>query len=288
MAEVKLDISEYELMKENAKLLQDSLDREKKLSSEIDSLKEEKIQALIDNEKVVTIIKKTSIKEELYSNSPSDVHTANSRIINTITKIVHECMREYEKMNNGKSDPGKFGESFWRDPFLRGHDVGSVSLRHRRVTQSMIEHFVSSEFGHRSHIGEIFFGRTNKIQRWEDDEIITRGLDEVQAEANELALKSLTNKAKLALKENPELVRERDDATDELNNRKKELQIFKDGEKIRIEREDYLVEEVDKLKALSIDNSTKLEEIERVIIEDGFFKRKGIINSVKQILKTNE
>lgn len=60
MAKIEMDISEYEAMKENKKMLEDSLNRERELSSKIDKLKEEKIEALKEAEKKV--IKYTEVQ----------------------------------------------------------------------------------------------------------------------------------------------------------------------------------------------------------------------------------
>ena len=58
MAEIKMDVTEYELMKDKARLLEESLKREKELNGQIAKLKDEKIQALEDAKyKVVTVTK---------------------------------------------------------------------------------------------------------------------------------------------------------------------------------------------------------------------------------------
>jgi hypothetical protein len=57
MAQIKMDVSEYEEMKKNAKLLEASLQREKDNSDEISRLKELQIETLKLNKKKVTIVK---------------------------------------------------------------------------------------------------------------------------------------------------------------------------------------------------------------------------------------
>jgi hypothetical protein len=66
MAEIKMDISEYEIMKDNKKLLESSLEREKELSNEIQKLQQEKIQALEDAKMKVVKISKTKRSEFFY------------------------------------------------------------------------------------------------------------------------------------------------------------------------------------------------------------------------------
>ena len=55
MAEIKMDISEYEIMKENKTLLENALKREKQLNNEIKKLHEEKIQTFEDAKHKIVI-----------------------------------------------------------------------------------------------------------------------------------------------------------------------------------------------------------------------------------------
>lgn len=67
MAEITMDVSEYEAMKKNERLLEESLENERTLRTELEKLKEEKIKALEDaTMKVVkeTLITKKSIKRD--------------------------------------------------------------------------------------------------------------------------------------------------------------------------------------------------------------------------------
>ena len=70
MAKVELDISEYELMKENANLLEKSLKREKKLNDKLDKANKEKIEALKSNEKMVTIVQRKSVSTMVKTRMP--------------------------------------------------------------------------------------------------------------------------------------------------------------------------------------------------------------------------
>ena len=63
MAQIKMDVSEYETMKENAKLLQISLEREKELQAKIEALDKEKIKVLEDAKMQVIHIKKERREE---------------------------------------------------------------------------------------------------------------------------------------------------------------------------------------------------------------------------------
>ena len=63
MAQIKMDISEYESMKENKKLLEDSLENERKLKKQIDILNQEKIDALKQSSKQIVKENKTIVIE---------------------------------------------------------------------------------------------------------------------------------------------------------------------------------------------------------------------------------
>lgn len=67
MAKIEMDISEYEEIKKNQKLLEESLQREKELSLAIELLQKEKIEVMEQNKKSVTIIEKVEKTEIIYS-----------------------------------------------------------------------------------------------------------------------------------------------------------------------------------------------------------------------------
>lgn len=66
MAEIKMDVSEYEALKKNIQLLEESRVREQKLNLELQELKNEKILNLMDAEKSVSMINKTIREEVIY------------------------------------------------------------------------------------------------------------------------------------------------------------------------------------------------------------------------------
>jgi hypothetical protein len=74
MAEIKMDVSEYEAMKENASLLKEALGREKELGEQIKKLNQEKIQALekIPN-KVVHTITQNIYEEVCLQKDPREI-----------------------------------------------------------------------------------------------------------------------------------------------------------------------------------------------------------------------
>ena len=65
MAKVEMDISEYEAMKENKKLLENSLEKERGLQEQIKKLTDEKTKALEDAKMRVVKISKSEVTEHL-------------------------------------------------------------------------------------------------------------------------------------------------------------------------------------------------------------------------------
>ena len=65
MAKIEMDISEYEAMKENKKLLENSLEKERGLQDQIKKLTDEKTKALEDAKMKVVKISKSEVTEHL-------------------------------------------------------------------------------------------------------------------------------------------------------------------------------------------------------------------------------
>lgn len=92
MAIVKLDMTEYNLLLENKKLLKESLVREKELSGQIDSLNQEKIKILEESENMVTIVERTEHVGKIYHKRnvrPSDFYRVGSSII---VEEISDCL----------------------------------------------------------------------------------------------------------------------------------------------------------------------------------------------------
>lgn len=70
MAEIKMDISEYEAMKENKALLENSLKKERELQEQIKKITDEKTKMLEESSKRVVKIIKTEKREHLLNKRP--------------------------------------------------------------------------------------------------------------------------------------------------------------------------------------------------------------------------
>src|SRR6478609_5647147 len=71
MAKIEMDISEYEAMKETKKVLEQSLERERGLQAQIETLNKEKITALEDAKMKVVKVSKRTITEHLLTKRPA-------------------------------------------------------------------------------------------------------------------------------------------------------------------------------------------------------------------------
>jgi predicted nuclease with TOPRIM domain len=81
MAKIEMDISEFKAMEENKKLLENALEREKKLNEQIDVLNKEKIKALEDAKmKVIKVTKEERAEHILTRKSPEEIYRLLQRI----------------------------------------------------------------------------------------------------------------------------------------------------------------------------------------------------------------
>ncbi len=108
MAEIKMDISEYEEMKKNARLLEESLERERKQSDTIEKLKEERIAALEENSKKVTTItevvnKQYVLKHREDSNYNMYIKSKVSTLLRSISRAIRDNDRGYLSTQNFNS-----------------------------------------------------------------------------------------------------------------------------------------------------------------------------------------
>lgn len=94
MAQIKMDISEYEIMKDNKKLLEDSLNRERELQKQVESLNNEKIKALEDAKMKVVKITKTEHTEILLQKKP----------VNLIIQQLYEIARSFNYYSSNSSN----------------------------------------------------------------------------------------------------------------------------------------------------------------------------------------
>ena len=78
MSEVKMSISEYDQIKENARLLEDKNKELKDAQDQINKLKDEKIEAMKQNENLVTIVETKRVFQSVYHPRPD--HEVRQRL----------------------------------------------------------------------------------------------------------------------------------------------------------------------------------------------------------------
>lgn len=163
MAEIKMDVSEYEAMKENKRLLEVSLEKEETLRVEIQDVKNEKIEALKEAKKEVV----------------TALENAKMKVIKTTQSTVHEFVKTrlptYEIAENIR----RFYESMRRGEYESMHRTNSSFDRHRHPggfnNSGMTERFIRSLDG-------IFYTDRVKTTDPEITSVETVGLDDVKAE----------------------------------------------------------------------------------------------------------
>lgn len=105
MATITMDTSEYEALKKNISLLEEAKEKEQVLNNQIQKLKDEKIEALKNNEKSVTIIKKKVITEFVRQNVPSNVVFEGLKtLINSYRCGNHRAMLGFTEESNALRD----------------------------------------------------------------------------------------------------------------------------------------------------------------------------------------
>jgi len=150
-----MDASEWETMKKNEKLLEEALAREKELSSKVETLQQEKIDALKANEKNVTIVKKVHVSESLMCEVP--VHSIIQRLSGIVANVVN-------------------------------HDEERRGMRSSRVSSNDIQRAMMISYSSTGYfeceikmIQDMFFKQRNELRIDDDQESIThKGLDQVK------------------------------------------------------------------------------------------------------------
>lgn len=100
MAKIEMDVSEYEAMKENKRLLEQSLERERELKDQVDKLNDEKIQAVEDAQKKVVKIRKKTITEHKVVKRPYDDIVRNFYAWYSERDMFRGVYSEYEQERN--------------------------------------------------------------------------------------------------------------------------------------------------------------------------------------------
>lgn len=90
MAEIKMDISEYEALKENKRLLEGSLEKERDLRRQIDVLAQEKLDALKKSTKSVTKIIRHEKREFLFKKNKNNYQI----IFSLLNRLCSESLLE--------------------------------------------------------------------------------------------------------------------------------------------------------------------------------------------------
>lgn len=284
MAEVKLDISEYELMKENARLLEESLAREKKLSDENSILQKEKIAALKKNSKQVTIVKRVNrhtIIQQL--NTSEDIaRYLESRmrlaVMNTIARILGEI---------GSHDVDRF-----MIDSRRGVDLFH-EMRRRYTNPKTVDYLLECacaelQFSPQDVKG-IFYKELDSQESWDDDVITITGLDQVKADIEAKVKSELDLEAKMAIEENPRLLKRAAFAESKFKSQKKSIKTLKEINDDKTKEITQLGKKYLDLQESTNNNSWKIADISLVVSDKiTKFGNKKRLEEIKAIIDKKE
>lgn len=245
MAQVKLDMSEYELMKDKARLLEESLAREKELGDQLAESRQKEIDALLANEKSVTIRKKVQVIETIQQK------TSDEDIIRFLkqkmAKVITNCMNSILGDHSHKQF---LSHSLIDREFAFSHEIESELNYYTRLIDLR---------PHEMH--GLFFEKTRDKHLPEEETVTRRGLDEVAAEMKSEALSELMKNAREALSENPILKRDARDAKSESKSLKKKLKLAESLSESKTKELEETYKLLSDSEALNKDNEAKLAGI---------------------------
>ena len=277
MGKVSLDMSEYKLMEQRAEELKQSLEREKALSNEIKALNSEKIDLLEKSEKTVTIVKRVYKTETIVAKKSveSIVKGMRNASTNAILRLV----------SSGYQASIDFFGSLSRNLNSRDKDMIRTYLNNLFSNRDFIDYYQGNIddylYNHGDFWATFFDKKIIELTPQECvPEITYKGLDVVKEELREEESAKLKKEAKEAIKNIPMLRLERDECLEKNKTLKKTIKNLQRNEETLIEKLSYLESEMSKLKADTMDNLSKLEQINLVASQ-----KRGIFTSGNKQLK---
>jgi hypothetical protein len=253
MEQIKMDVSEYEAMQENKKLLEESLKREKELSAEVSKLQKEKIEALKQNEK--RVVKVTT-------------HKSRQFIIQKLPdyEIAQRIEREFSYLLR----TGAAGRGF-KPTRLINNDADLAGFKR---------------------LADLFFDIEKAHDVVDNEEITTHGLDEIKKELREqiesgitTAQKKKLEDAKVALKKQNELIEKIEHLQDDNNALQSSLQRRNEAlEDLRFEIDRLSLEVQNARGFLDFFNHVKLELQGKIPV---FGKREILENLTRLVEETS-
>lgn len=205
MAQIKMDVSEYDEMKKNALLLEEALKREKEQNDRISTLEKEKIDALKANEKSVTVIKRSEVHEYLLQRrSPNEIIQSMNQFVQGARRGSYTMEYATDRLNNFESiffDKSKSYSIPSEEVTIKGLDEVKAEIRRD------VENKISEE-------------TKSKLYRLD---IVEGELKKVKAEKEETEYE-----LRLAHKKNESVIKFKDIAHAELENTQEELKVLRE------------------------------------------------------------
>lgn len=259
MAKIEMDISEYEEMKKNTKLLEEALKKQETLYAEIDKLKEEKIEVMKENEKSITIIEEVHTNEHVLQLLPHEIGL----------KLMAETVQAVINIRNGRiSSFSSMDSSIIRD------------------AKSAYDYLTERLFS---------VSKSTGISSPQVKTVVYKGLDEVteriRSEVLEEQSKNVSNKLSrlVELEDIYTKIKEKYDT------QKKELDILRiANSKLTESNESYSTSNDEQIKAIQkleiqVDKTYDLiSDIEREVMNMSIFNKRKIKQNVTELIKSWE
>lgn len=292
MAKVELDISEYELMKDKARLLEESLAREQKLNDENKALQQQNIDTLKANEKSVTIVNKKHISTMIVrKRSPGDIRRhLKIKMEQTVRTIVDQINRGLSGSNSHRSSM-----------FMDHHDHFGIPnhmrpLRFHGELESIVEHAMRECDFDPDQLHALFYDEEKTQSSYEPESITMKGLDQVKSDMYDKALDKLKSKSRDALSLNPVLEKEIRDLKSEVkgveSDLKKAEKRLKLSQTLDEKKNEEILEAKNQHAICEYNRSSeneKFREISLVVSEKiTTFGNKKKVNQIKQIIERKD
>lgn len=283
MATVKLEISEYELMKKHAAMLEDSNKEILRLSEENKKLQQYNIDVLKANEKNVTIETRTMTSKMIRAKCSSD--DIRSSLRRKMENIIHRVTDDIRRQaaNNPQFGTNGYDRMMGNDMYGRPHNP--MDVRVPKEIAQIIHHYMHEYDFNPEQLHDLFYHEQEITVGEPCIEITHKGLDQVKADLKAKVLKSLTAESQEALRENPRIEKESRKNKRDFDNITRELEGMKDLNDSKAVIIDNLKKKEQDMIQASLDNFDDLEAIDLCMSEElGIFDKKKRLSNIQQIL----
>lgn len=271
MAKIEMDVSEYEAMKENKKLLEDSLKRERELQDSIKKLNDEKLKAYEEAQCKIVQYVNTTTTEDLIASDWQELGNLEF----ALTKYVN-AKSSYREFDNPCAD-------YYRPSLLR---ILKESVKKTSTTKSEISKIETTNL-------DVYKQEVEAKLRAEFGEVLVTAENTISDAAFfEGKIQELQDKIKELSESNGALTKERDSLSRSAKAVKEELGKIKitstEKEKTLIKTVDEVKETTSKLSNISRELQgyrTVLQEVVELSKHDSLFNNREVVKQIRDKVK---